>query len=417
MTGPFSSSQQILAGSVSPTTFTPKDAVSLATTAALPAYTVSNAGSRLTASAPAALTIDGTAVTVGMRVLVKNGASAVDNGIYVVTIAGAIGTEWVLDRASDMPVGSSASGFQCFVTEGSTLANSAWAVTNAPGSDLVGTNSLTIAAAYAEIFSSQIVMGAARLGAGAGTIAFANDSTSGVYLDNGASFFRMIGQGAGFFTFGNSNLNIQLIGFQGEILLAGGVSLIAPVAVPISFTINNANAVAEFLGDSSGLQLGTGDGTATPGAFGMTVRGPNGAGNNVPGAALNWVAPRGTGTGAVGYHSYQAGLVGLTGTTPHVVNEYMRGYASGVAIAGAGGGIIAPAACAVLDLQSTTQGFMLPRMTLVQANAIANLTVGMIVYVTNGRKAGEGAGAGTGVMAYYSNGSWRDFSNDSPTAT
>lgn len=41
---------------------------------------------------------------------------------------------------------------------------------------------------------------------------------------------------------------------------------------------------------------------------------------------------------------------------------------------------------------------------------------GSIAYCTNGRKVGEGAGAGTGVPVYYANGSWRVFSTDAPVA-
>ena len=35
-------------------------------------------------------------------------------------------------------------------------------------------------------------------------------------------------------------------------------------------------------------------------------------------------------------------------------------------------------------------------------------TAGMMAYASNGRKAGEGAGAGTGVLALYTNSAWRD---------
>ena len=35
-------------------------------------------------------------------------------------------------------------------------------------------------------------------------------------------------------------------------------------------------------------------------------------------------------------------------------------------------------------------------------------TAGMMAYASNGRKAGEGAGAGTGVLAIYTNSAWRD---------
>lgn len=48
----------------------------------------------------------------------------------------------------------------------------------------------------------------------------------------------------------------------------------------------------------------------------------------------------------------------------------------------------------------------------------AGLSFGALAYATNGRKVGEGAGAGTGVMCYYSNpsGLWRRFSDDTQVA-
>jgi hypothetical protein len=42
----------------------------------------------------------------------------------------------------------------------------------------------------------------------------------------------------------------------------------------------------------------------------------------------------------------------------------------------------------------------------------ANPGEGSIAFAANGRKQGEGAGAGTGVPAYYSNGLWRRYSDD-----
>ncbi|MFE1601643.1 hypothetical protein [Methylobacterium sp. ID0610] len=43
-------------------------------------------------------------------------------------------------------------------------------------------------------------------------------------------------------------------------------------------------------------------------------------------------------------------------------------------------------------------------------------TAGMMIYVSNARKNGEAAGAGTGVAAYYSGGSWRRTSDDTAIA-
>lgn len=39
-------------------------------------------------------------------------------------------------------------------------------------------------------------------------------------------------------------------------------------------------------------------------------------------------------------------------------------------------------------------------------------TDGLVAYATDGRKPGEGAGAGTGVLCYFSNGHWRRTSDD-----
>lgn len=79
--------------------------VRLATTGAL-TVTYNNGtagvGATLTnAGALAALTIDGTAVVVGDRILVKDQASTLQNGVYTVTVVGNGATAWVLTRALD----------------------------------------------------------------------------------------------------------------------------------------------------------------------------------------------------------------------------------------------------------------------------------------------------------------------------
>jgi hypothetical protein len=54
-----------------------------------------------------------------------------------------------------------------------------------------------------------------------------------------------------------------------------------------------------------------------------------------------------------------------------------------------------------------------PSFTYSELQVIGN-TAGTFVYVSNGRKVGETAGNGTGVMAYWSAGYWRVFSTDNP---
>jgi hypothetical protein len=88
----------------------PKDAARVATTAALPASTYNNGtngtGATLTANANGAIgSIDGVAVAVADRILVKDQSSGVENGIYVVTQLGDGSNPWILTRSDDASIG------------------------------------------------------------------------------------------------------------------------------------------------------------------------------------------------------------------------------------------------------------------------------------------------------------------------
>lgn len=113
-----------------------KASVRLATAAALPANTSagSGVGKTLTADANGALSVDGVAVAVGNRILVKDEATALDNGIYVVTAAGDGSNPYVLTRAIDADQDAEVtSGMFTFVEEGSSNDNSGWVLsTNNP---------------------------------------------------------------------------------------------------------------------------------------------------------------------------------------------------------------------------------------------------------------------------------------------
>jgi hypothetical protein len=105
--------------------------VLLATTAALPTNTYSNGtagvGATLTATANGALTVDGIAVITGNRILVKNEASAPNNGIYSVTQTGSGSTPYILTRGNYSAIGSNlVSGSHVFVQYGTVNANTVW---------------------------------------------------------------------------------------------------------------------------------------------------------------------------------------------------------------------------------------------------------------------------------------------------
>lgn len=111
-----------------------KQSVKLTTNAALSGYTfLSNV---LTATANAALVLDGTTLTrgvdEGIRVLVKNEVSSNEpyNGIYTVTDCGDATHPWVLTRSTDADTsGEVTPGMFIFVEQGTAWSDSGWVLT------------------------------------------------------------------------------------------------------------------------------------------------------------------------------------------------------------------------------------------------------------------------------------------------
>jgi len=101
--------------------------VALATTTLLPAYNVSGPagfGHTLTATANGALTLDGTVVSAGTQVLVKNETlDATQNGIYNVSNPGSGGAPFVLARPASPGPTTSGFGTMVQVSGGATQAD------------------------------------------------------------------------------------------------------------------------------------------------------------------------------------------------------------------------------------------------------------------------------------------------------
>lgn len=111
--------------------FTPKTTAKVATTAALPTNTYNNGssgvGATLTGVATGVLTIDSYTVALNDVVLVKNELSSQYNGLYLCTVAGAIGVAYVLTRMTDMDQSSEFNGaFIPVENAGTVNANSLW---------------------------------------------------------------------------------------------------------------------------------------------------------------------------------------------------------------------------------------------------------------------------------------------------
>lgn len=108
-----------------------------ATTGTLPANTYNNGasgvGATLTGTANGALAAqDGVTLTAGQNLLVKNEATAANNGIYVVTQVGDGTHPYILTRHVDMDATGEIGGAFTFVETGTTNAGSGWVVATAP---------------------------------------------------------------------------------------------------------------------------------------------------------------------------------------------------------------------------------------------------------------------------------------------
>lgn len=127
--------------------------VQLATDAALNALYangIAGVGATLTNNgALAPLQVDSTPVTIGQRILVKDQAAPVQNGVYDVTAVGTVLLPWILTRSGDFdnsPTGEVSAGDFVFVETGPTNAGSGWVETqigSGPGGVIIiGTDPL-----------------------------------------------------------------------------------------------------------------------------------------------------------------------------------------------------------------------------------------------------------------------------------
>lgn len=124
-----------------------KASAHVATTEALPSVAYNNGssgvGATLTSNNNVALSIDGHNMAVGESVLVKNQASALQNGLYQVTAVGSSESPFILTRRTDADSGTELSaGSFVFIEQGSTNGSTGW-VLSTSGAIVIGTTALT----------------------------------------------------------------------------------------------------------------------------------------------------------------------------------------------------------------------------------------------------------------------------------
>ena len=119
-----------------------KASVRLATAAALAACTYNNGAGTLTADANGALSVDGVAVAVDDRILVKDQAAGLQNGFYKVTATGGAGAAFVLTRTPDADAASElTAGAFTFTEEGTANADNGY-VLSTDGAVTLGTTAI-----------------------------------------------------------------------------------------------------------------------------------------------------------------------------------------------------------------------------------------------------------------------------------
>jgi hypothetical protein len=222
-----------------------------ATGAALPASVYNNGtsgvGATLTASVNGAIgSINGYAVVLNDRVLVKDQATAFQNGIYVATQLGAVGTPWILTRAADFdnsPTFEVEAGDFTYVRNG-TLAGTQWV--------LVVTTAVTIGTTGLPF--SQL-SGAGSLVGGTGISVAGNVITNTGVLSNIAGTGISVSGATGNVTVTNTGVT-SITGTSNQIVTTastGAVTLSLPSSVTIVGTLTAGTVSGSHTGSGAGL--------------------------------------------------------------------------------------------------------------------------------------------------------------------
>ena len=225
----------------------------LASTAALPTCTYNNGssgvGATLTATANAALSVDGTLVVATNRVLVKNQADQAQNGVYVVTQTGSGAAPFILTRATDFDTPGSGvnqidAGDFFLITAGTANANTSW-VQQTPLPITVGTTAI--------VFS--------QFGT-AGTL-----YTAGTGLTLAGTVFSITNTAVTAASYGSASaVPTYTVNAQGQLTAAADTS----IAIAATQVTSGTLASARLSGSYTGI---TGVGTLTAGTWNATTLG------------------------------------------------------------------------------------------------------------------------------------------------
>lgn len=243
----------------------PRTSCKVATTAALTVtYNngTSGVGATLTnTGAQAALSIDGVALAVNDRVLVKDQASTLQNGIYTVTNIGSGATNWVLTRATDYDQAAPnevVEGSYTIISEGTTNAANLFVETG-QGPFTIGTTAIVFSA----FNSAANINVTAPLSKSGNTISLttpiaATYGGTGVANSNTITLGGNISTAAAFTTSGANALTLTTVG-------------VTNVTLPTSGTlVNTAVTTLSSLVSVGTITTGTWNGTLISPIYGGT---------------------------------------------------------------------------------------------------------------------------------------------------
>ena len=246
-----------------------QSAAHVATTAAL-TVTYDNGssgvGATLTnAGTQAALSLDGQTLVAAERVLVKDQASALQNGLYTVTNVGSGASNWVMTRATDFDTSADMhSASFVFVETGTVNADSGWVMTT-DGTITVGTTAIT----WTQFSSSAAILagdGLTKVGSTIDAVGTADRiSVNGaIDIDSayvGQSSITTLGTLTTLTVSGTSDLGGSTLDNGGVLTLEAGGKLTTAAANDLNLDVPSSRSLFLKIGGSTAATLdGTGFG-------------------------------------------------------------------------------------------------------------------------------------------------------------